>query len=148
MPSLCAFWLVLLLFFSSLPSVHLNDVQISDLALILILWLSSSEDCWSKIDSYLSPIIGLSDTSSRWSTWKNTVLGCHGRYFSLPLPPLWPFSFRMQASQSFPVSRAFSKYFLECTQKDTILRENKANSMEHSCSSQTSLRIDITKLVG
>lgn len=131
--TLCFLIGVITIFFSILPSIHLNDVQISDLqldgrliykALNLILWLSSSEDCWSKIDSHLSPIVGLSDTSSGWSTWKNIVARMSwSPCLSLPLPLLWPFSFSIQASYSFPVTHIPPTYFPEFRQKDTILRK-------------------------
>ena len=69
-------------FFSTLLSIHLNDVQIfTNLqldgrlmykVLTQMLQLSRSEDCWSKRNSYLSPTIWLFDTSGRWSPWKIT----------------------------------------------------------------------------
>lgn len=61
------------------------------MALTLILWLSSSEDCYSKADSYLSPLAGF---LTFVADEKTLLQGCHGYYVFLPLPPSMAFFFQ------------------------------------------------------
>lgn len=141
------FWLVLLFFFYTLLSVHLNDVQIfSDLqldvrliymALTLILWLSSSEDCYSKTDSYLSPTGWLSDICGRW---KNTVarlswLLC----LSSPAPiyGLFLSGLKIPAHPQSPISTPDVLLNAE-KGRQQWQKEQHAQSRIHSHSSQTS----------
>lgn len=62
-----------------------------------ILWLSSSEDRWAKIDSYLSPTVWPSDTSGREVNEKALSLECCGSCVSLSAPMYGLFFFSIQA---------------------------------------------------